>query len=294
MTLFASPAIPGCLGKNADEEDLASKLARYPDLGRTAVDPIVTPGFLALTFDDGPRRETTPIIAETLARHRIQATFFCVGRRIAGSRDILNRLEALGHQIASHSFNHEPQPSLDETVFKQRALAVKDNIGDRDHGRLYFRFPFGAAGPDQLRWLSEVDIGGKHYRPVGWHVDSQDFDYDVKYPAEETSYRILDVPDAGKCGEQESPFVHDYVGWVQFVARKTKGGIMLFHDTTLITREKLEQNLDAFEHPEHYWASMPPEKVEALRRYYECEKADPMLRFEFKPLWSGAWPSLRD
>jgi peptidoglycan/xylan/chitin deacetylase (PgdA/CDA1 family) len=287
----------GCLGTNEREDELTVQLARYEDKGRKAIDPIVTPGFLSLTFDDGPAEGTTRHIIDVLAEHRIQATFFCVGKLIPAHRDILDKMKAAGQQVASHSYNHEPQPSLTEEIFKHRVSAVKENIGDHDNGRLLFRFPFGAAGDNQLRWLAEVDIGGKRYRPVGWHADSQDFDYDLTYPEREFSTRILEdenVLDEGKCDGQESPFVTDFVGWTQFIARKTKGGVMLFHDTKRITSDKIEQIVEGFESAERYWSSLPPEKAAAYKKYYACEKVDPFFRFEFQTLWGGAWPSLRD
>ena len=74
-------------------------------------------------------------------------------------------------------------PRWTEEQFKRRVEAVKLNLGDNDNGRLYLRFPFGAANDEQLRRLREVDIGGKFYRPVGWHSGSQDFDCNTSYPA---------------------------------------------------------------------------------------------------------------
>ena len=60
---------------------------------------------VALTFDDGPRRETTELLLDGLARRGIHATFFVVGTRIEGQEDILLRMEAEGHQIGIHSQN---------------------------------------------------------------------------------------------------------------------------------------------------------------------------------------------
>jgi peptidoglycan/xylan/chitin deacetylase (PgdA/CDA1 family) len=282
-------ASTSCLGKNEPGDDLASQLARFPDDGRRAVDPIVTPGILSLTFDDGPSPYTKDIV-DVLSRHGIAATFFCLGRLIPGQRDVLDYARDHGQQIANHSYNHEPQPALSEEVFKFRALAVKASIGDRDHGRLYFRFPYGAADADTLRWLSELDVDGNHYRPVGWHTDSQDFDFDAQYPATEFSKAVGEE----ECNGQKNPFQRDLVGWAQFTARNTKGGIILFHDTKRITRDKIEEIVNGFESPERYWASLSPERQSEYGTYYACRQTDPQLHFEFKSLWSGAWPSLRD
>lgn len=106
-----------------------------------------------------------------------------MGRLIPGFRDVVEHARASGQRVASRSYNHESQPSLTGEQFKHRVEAVKLNLGDNDNGRLYLRFPFGAANDEQLRRLREVDIGGKFYRPVGWHSGSQDFDCNTSYPA---------------------------------------------------------------------------------------------------------------
>jgi peptidoglycan/xylan/chitin deacetylase (PgdA/CDA1 family) len=290
LLLCVSVASTSCLGSNDPAPDPSELLASYDIQGLTAIDPITTEGFLTLTFDDGPGDYTNDIV-DTLVRHNIQATFFCIGNRIPGRREIIDYAVDHGQQIASHSFNHEPQPSLDEEVFKHRVRAVKLNIGDKDNGRLYFRFPFGAAGDDQMRWLKEVDIDGRFYRPVGWHLDSQDFEFNTDYPAKEFSERIVD-PDDYLCGG--NPFQEDFTGWAIFTARQTKGGVMLFHDTKQITRDKLEAILSGFESPDRYWASLPPDKLARYGAFYDCKKVKRNFRFEYQTLWSGAWPSLRD
>jgi peptidoglycan-N-acetylglucosamine deacetylase len=282
-----------CLGENPPGEDLASQLARYEDRGRTSIDPL-TPGALTLTFDDGPGPFTKNII-DVLERHRVPATFFVVGRLIAGNRDVLRYARDHGQQVSSHSYNHEPQPSLTEAQFKDRVRAVKNNIDDTDNGRLYFRFPFGAANEEQLRWLREVDFDGKSYRPVGWHSDSQDFEFNVGYPNAPFSTTILTderLTEGGACNGQPNPFQRDFVGWTLFIARKSTGGVMLFHDTKLITHDKLDEILVGLEAPEQHWASLPPETVAAYTTFYDCEQADRFLRFTFRPLHDGLYPSL--
>jgi peptidoglycan/xylan/chitin deacetylase (PgdA/CDA1 family) len=63
-------------------------------------------GRVAITIDDGPDPDVTPLVLSQLAEHRAQATFFCVGNRVerfAGlARDIVDR----GHAIENHSQRH--------------------------------------------------------------------------------------------------------------------------------------------------------------------------------------------
>lgn len=286
----------GCIGSNGEVESLEKELERYPDKGRTAVD-LLTRGILTITFDDGPSEYSHDIIA-TMSRLKVPATFFWVGQRIPGYRAELDFARARGQQLASHSYNHEPQPSLSETVFRARVRAVKENIGDADNGRLYFRFPFGAAGDPQLNWLATEDFDGKHYRPVGWHHDSQDFDFDSTYPSPgEFSKNILDddhLEDGGVCNGQKNPFQGDMVGWCQFIARKVGGGIMLFHDTKQITRDKIEAIILGFRDPTSYFASLSPSKREEYTKYYKCQNVDMTQAFGFRALHDGLYPSFLD
>lgn len=286
----------GCIGSNGESISLEKQLEGYPDKGRTAVD-LLTPGVLTITFDDGPSEYSHDIIA-SMAKLNVPATFFWVGQRIPGHREELDFARRKGQQIASHSYNHEPQPSLAEDVFRARVRAVKENIGDADGGRLFFRFPFGAAGDAQLKWLATESFDGASYRPVGWHLDSEDFDFGTTYPQPgEFSKNILDddnVEDGGVCAGQKNPFQGDMLGWSQFIARKVGGGIMLFHDTQRITRDKIESIIQGFRNPAAYLATLSATKRAEYTKYYDCQGVDIRQTFTFASLHDGLYPSFAD
>ena len=67
--------------------------------GREAASPAANPvelpaesRFVALTFDDGPRRDTTARLLDGLRERGASATFFLVGQQIAGNEDLLRRM----------------------------------------------------------------------------------------------------------------------------------------------------------------------------------------------------------
>ena len=60
----------------------------------------------ALTYDDGPVRNTSHRVMDQLLAHGANATFFVVGTRMKGHRDILCREQDSGFQVASHSWEH--------------------------------------------------------------------------------------------------------------------------------------------------------------------------------------------
>jgi peptidoglycan/xylan/chitin deacetylase (PgdA/CDA1 family) len=61
---------------------------------------------VALTFDDGPDAAATPAVLDLLKEERIQAAFFCVGKRIDAYPEIAARIAAEGHLLANHTYRH--------------------------------------------------------------------------------------------------------------------------------------------------------------------------------------------
>lgn len=62
---------------------------------------------VALTFDDGPTPETTPIVLRLLAAARAQATFFLTGVRVAAYPELVHALVADGHAVYGHAWEHQ-------------------------------------------------------------------------------------------------------------------------------------------------------------------------------------------
>jgi len=61
---------------------------------------------LVLTFDDGPGSSLTPAILNILAEAKAKATFFLLGRNIAGREAIVRQIAEQGHDICSHGYDH--------------------------------------------------------------------------------------------------------------------------------------------------------------------------------------------
>src|SRR5439155_15345546 len=60
---------------------------------------------VALTFDDGPSSYTASLLGE-LEALRVPATFFLVGRQVAGSEALLKRMLTDGDVIGNHTWDH--------------------------------------------------------------------------------------------------------------------------------------------------------------------------------------------
>lgn len=126
---------------------------------------------IALTYDDGPNDPHTLKLLDVLARHKVQATFFMIGRYVRQRPDIVRAVAQAGHVIGNHTFTH---PLL---IFKSAAetrsqlvecrQALTDAIGE--HSNL-FRPPFGGRRPATLRIARELGL-----ETVMWNVTGYDW-----------------------------------------------------------------------------------------------------------------------
>lgn len=61
---------------------------------------------IALTFDDGPSKETEKVL-DLLKKYNAKATFFIWGERIRGRKKTIERIVKEGHEIGNHSYEHK-------------------------------------------------------------------------------------------------------------------------------------------------------------------------------------------
>jgi peptidoglycan/xylan/chitin deacetylase (PgdA/CDA1 family) len=126
---------------------------------------------VAITFDDGPDPAKTPLILEVLKKNNVQATFFCIGKNLAGNEQLLKRIDDEGHLVGNHSFSHSKWFDL-FTVRKMRAEMVEtDRLINHITGKspLFFRPPFGVVNPMVSNALKK-----KHWQAVCWNIRSLD------------------------------------------------------------------------------------------------------------------------
>ena len=64
-------------------------------------------GQIAITFDDGPDGENTKQVLNVLRKHQIKASFFLIGKKIAGQENLVKEIHQEGHLIGNHSFVHD-------------------------------------------------------------------------------------------------------------------------------------------------------------------------------------------
>ncbi len=126
---------------------------------------------IAISFDDGPAANYTSDILCILKNENIKATFFCIGKRIAGNEPILKQIHEDGHLIGNHSFSHHFWFDLYAAKKMQDDLKQMDDEMQRVIGLKpkLFRPPYGVTNPN----LKEAILAGG-YTPIGWSVRSMD------------------------------------------------------------------------------------------------------------------------
>jgi peptidoglycan/xylan/chitin deacetylase (PgdA/CDA1 family) len=98
----------------------------------------------ALTFDDGPDPQHTPRVLDILARERVIAAFFLIGRRAAGCPELARRIADEGHELGNHTWSHRslwlcgPRETEREILMGHQAITRAAGISPR-----FFRAPWG-------------------------------------------------------------------------------------------------------------------------------------------------------
>mgnify|MGYP000864766425 CR=1 FL=1 len=123
---------------------------------------------VALTFDDGPDGNTTPQTLDILAKYKIKATFFVQGKNIAGNEAILKRMQAEGHEVGNHSWNHPVLTQLSLEDAKKQITDTESAITSvLGKSSKLMRPPYGAIS-DDIR--NSLDLSF-----IMWDVDSLDW-----------------------------------------------------------------------------------------------------------------------
>ncbi|WP_411105671.1 polysaccharide deacetylase family protein [Streptomyces sp. cmx-4-9] len=128
-----------------------------------------------ITIDDGPDPRWTPKVLDALARHGVKATFCMVGPQAEAHPDLVRRIAAAGHRLCDHTMDHDTAMDKKPVAYQeQQILDAKQRIEQAAGGAAevaYYRAPGGAFTPDSRR------IAAAHgMRPLGWNVDTKDFD----------------------------------------------------------------------------------------------------------------------
>lgn len=101
---------------------------------------------LALTFDDGPDPEYTPLVLDLLQKYGVKATFFVLGEHAAEHPALIRRMKEDGHMIGIHNYVHRSNAILTpwgvRRQVRETARIVEEITGEQPH---YYRPPWGVV-----------------------------------------------------------------------------------------------------------------------------------------------------
>ncbi|MGQ9735460.1 MAG: polysaccharide deacetylase family protein [Thermaceae bacterium] len=126
---------------------------------------------VALTFDDAPHPLFTPLLLDTLARLRLKATFFVIGRNAVAYPYFVRDLVKAGHELGNHTFHHLRLPELPPEQIREEIAACSEALLalTGEHVR-YFRPPGGRYSREVLRIARELGL-----TTVFWTNDPGDY-----------------------------------------------------------------------------------------------------------------------
>lgn len=172
-------AQPGATSK-AQAETVGSAGKKPKEAPAAAVDPSIVhasdrPGrSLNITIDDGPDPAWTPKVLAVLKKYDVKAVFCMIGPQAKAHPDLVKQVVAGGHKLCDHSISHNTgMDNRPESYQSQQILDAQKMIEDAAGGAKveYYRAPGGAFTPYSRK------IAAAHgMRPLGWNVDSKDFE----------------------------------------------------------------------------------------------------------------------
>jgi peptidoglycan/xylan/chitin deacetylase (PgdA/CDA1 family) len=159
------PLAAAALAAGAAATGAAAFMPRNPALGRPLWRGPRDRPRAALTFDDGPGPSTGDVL-DALAAEDARATFFVLGRQVERHPELVRRMAAEGHQIASHGYDHgilifRGARHVAEQI-RRTERAVAEAAGPSAMTPL-FRAPHGFRGP-----ATALGARREGYRLAAW------------------------------------------------------------------------------------------------------------------------------
>jgi peptidoglycan-N-acetylglucosamine deacetylase len=187
-------------------------------------------GRIALTFDDGPDRQTTPLILDSLRKHNLKATFFVVGRQVKKNPGLLRSIVEEGHTIGNHTYDHADLSDLSPKRMRRELQSTQKAVDDAlgyHYPMALMRPPYGnpyIGGSDALPAFRRVVRGQKPF-PIMWTLDPSDYLFGG-HP-EDVVRGVVSADKAGRRAERDQ--------------------VLLLHDTRRQTAQALPRIIHHYE-----------------------------------------------
>ena len=123
---------------------------------------------IALTFDDGPDDECTPMLLDGLAKRGVKATFFVIAKEASEKPEIMKRMVKDGHLIGNHTYSHVDLRNMTDSAARKEIQKANEVIekytGEKP---CFLRPPFGNGRSKIEQELEMIQ--------VLWTIDTMDW-----------------------------------------------------------------------------------------------------------------------
>jgi peptidoglycan/xylan/chitin deacetylase (PgdA/CDA1 family) len=178
---------PGCPENNPPAGSNTSSITRDKvgsiAYGGNGIFQCTTPGTVALTYDDGPMTKYTEHILDLFKSYNAKATFFMTGNNNAKGQidikhaDTIKRVDAEGHQVASHTWTHSDLSKVSSLDRKNQMwmneMALRNVLGKIP---TYMRPPYSSCTAESGCQQDMADLG---YHITNFKVDTDDYNQNV-------------------------------------------------------------------------------------------------------------------
>ncbi|MFE1202869.1 polysaccharide deacetylase family protein [Streptomyces sp. NPDC058762] len=156
-------AVSATPGQDAEPVDIS--IAHASDAGPRGVN---------ITVDDGPDPTWTPRVLDLLDQYGVKATFCMTGLQAKAHPDLVKDVVAAGHRLCDHSVSHDTTMDKKSEAYQSKEILDAERMITQASGGvrpMYYRAPGGAFTP-----YSRKLAASRGMRPLGWNVDTKDFE----------------------------------------------------------------------------------------------------------------------
>ncbi|MFF1699569.1 polysaccharide deacetylase family protein [Streptomyces sp. NPDC058257] len=144
---------------------VAATIAHASDKGERGVN---------ITIDDGPDPKWTPEVLKLLREYKVKATFCMVGTQAQAHPDLVKKVVADGHRLCDHTVSHNTAMDKESEAYQSKQIVDAERMITKASGGvrpMYYRAPGGAFTPYSRKLAASHGM-----RPLGWNVDTKDFE----------------------------------------------------------------------------------------------------------------------
>ncbi|WP_327117049.1 polysaccharide deacetylase family protein [Streptomyces sp. NBC_01341] len=127
-----------------------------------------------ITIDDGPDPAWTPQVLQLLKDNGVKATFCMVGTQAQAYPGLVKAVVAGGHRLCNHTVSHDTAMDTKSEAYQSQQILDAERMIIKASGGVrpqYYRAPGGAFTPYSRQLAASHGM-----RPLGWNVDTKDFE----------------------------------------------------------------------------------------------------------------------